>query len=337
MRSVYLTTQGSVVHRRGAVLHVRESGRSIAEVPVHDVRQVVVVGSVLLTPPAMDLLVERGVDTVFLSVHGKYKARLVHGISSNVRLRLAQIRRLDDPACVLDVARRIVDAKASNARTFLQRFGRRHGSTPLLEGAIRSIAAARVRLAIALTVDEVRGCEGSAAAAYFRAFGSLLRTGELRFDGRNRRPPMDPVNALLSLGYTFLFNAVEAAVHVVGLDPFVGALHSPMSSRPSLVCDLMEEFRVPLVDAVVVAAINRGVIGSDGFEELGPGEPVRVRRETIRDFARMFERRLDTCVDTDVGSRRLAVPYRQRIESQVRGFARFACGDDVAYEPHRVR
>jgi len=185
--------------------------------------------------------------------------------------------------------------------------------------------ATLARLETADTLDAVRGCEGAAAAAYFRVFGCLLTGGDFSFDGRNRRPPMDPVNAMLSFSYILLANTVEAAVQVVGLDPYLGTLHAPEPGRPSLVCDLQEEFRAPLVDAMVVAAVNRGMLEPGDFEEGAAGEPVTMKREAVRALVRMFERRLSRPVRYDPVGKRL--PYRMIVEQQVRCMARAVLGD----------
>jgi len=335
VRTVYVTQEGAVVRREGARLRVFVRGRAPADVPVHDLGQLVLMGNVLLTPAALDLLVERGVDTVFLTLHGKYRARIAHALSGNVRLRLAQFARLTDAAQARQVARRIVRGKALNQAVLLERFGRRHGGSERLRRAAIGVRASAERALDAQSLDELRGCEGSAAAAYFRGFGELIRADGFAFDGRNRRPPLDPVNALLSLGYTLLSNAVEAAVEIVGLDPYLGSLHAPETGRPSLVCDLVEEWRVPIVDALVVAAVNKGILHVDDFEHVGPGEPVVVRREALSAFVRLFERRMEALVTIQPEGCR--VSYRQAIERQVRRFARWVLGEEPDYEPWSIR
>jgi CRISPR-associated protein Cas1 len=327
--------KGASVRRQGGLLQVFAEGRRTAETPVHDLGQLVLMGNVILTPSALDLLIERGVDTVFLTLHGRYRGRLVHGASGHIRLRLAQYKRLSEPTEALATARAIVQGKILNMRTFLVRWARRNESAPAVAAAILALRAAAGRSEVAHTLDQARGCEGSATAAYFRAFPDMIRADGFHFDGRNRRPPMDPVNALLSLGYTLLANAVEAAVAIVGLDPYLGSLHAPETNRPSLACDLMEEFRVPLVDALVLAAVNKGAVRVDDFEYVGPGEPVVIRRDGLVRFVRMMEGRFDHAVRYEPQGRTLT--YRQIIEQQVRRFARYVLGEAPAYEPFGVR
>jgi CRISPR-associated protein Cas1 len=303
----------------GAGLHA--AGEVVAEIRLDDVRQIVVVGNITVTPAALDRLVERAIDTVLLTASGRYRARIGAGLSGHVQLRMAQYKLSSDDGAVRRLATNIVAAKIDNQRTLLQRFLRRYGEPSKLAKAIVAMNAVRIRLGKCTSIDEVRGCEGAAANAYFKAFGNMIRNPAFEFDGRNRRPPVDPINALLSLGYTFLANAVHGILEVVGLDPYVGALHALESNRPSLVCDLMEEFRAPVVDALVVAAVNRGVFGQDDFECVGPGEPVVVKRGTLGTWARAIEQRLssDTLVYPPAGVR---LSFRQ-IESDNLGRASF--------------
>lgn len=333
-RTVYIAQDGAMVRREGERLRITAGRRNVREIPVGEVAQLVLMGNVVLTPAALDLLVGRGIDTVLLSHHGRYRGRIVSSLSTNIRLRLAQFRALTEEEKAADLARRIVSGKATNQRVLLLRHARRHGDSDAMRWARMAIRAAIQRLHVAASLDEIRGCEGAASAAYFRVFGELLKAPGFTFDGRNRRPPMDPVNALLSLGYTLLSNSVEAAVHVVGLDPYLGALHAPAAGRPSLVCDLVEEFRAPMVDALVLAALNKGAFRPTDFEDTGPGEPVVLRRETVRWFVTLFERRLRRQTHYEPARAKLA--WRDVIEQQVRRFARHLL-DAEPYESFKMR
>ena len=335
-RTVYVVHEGASLRREGERLHLVARTERLQSIAVADLGQLVLMGNVTPTPAALELLLERGVDTVLLSLHGRYRGRISRGVSSNVRLRLAQYRAFSEEAGALDFARRIVEGKARNQRTLLQRHARRHGEPQggPLGRAVRQMRFVLARLPLCETLEQVRGCEGAAAAHYFAAFGAMIRAEGFRFEGRNRRPPMDPVNALLSLGYTLLFNVVEGAIATVGLDPYLGALHAPEAGRPSLACDLVEEFRAPLVDALVLAAINQGAITPDGFEEAGPGEPVLLRRETLRWFVTLFERRLAR--PTHYAPQRRRLPWRQVVLEQCRAVARHLLGEED-YAPYLSR
>jgi CRISPR-associated endonuclease Cas1 len=225
-----------------------------------------------------------GLNTAYRRT-GRYRGRLTGGVSGNVKLRFAQYDMLRDEGRALAVARAIVAGKIATMRGYLLRVGRRSGRTAGQERSLASLRACAERLDEAATLDQARGCEGSATAAYFRCFNDFLLVEGFRFDGRNRRPPLDPVNALLSFGYTILANLVEAAVNVVGLDPYVGALHALETNRPSLVCDLEEEFRVPVVDRLVVAALNKRVLQVDDFRHTAPWEGRGGHGRTLADMA----------------------------------------------------
>jgi CRISPR-associated protein Cas1 len=310
-------------------------GRKVkSEVPTHGLRQLILLGNIGLTPAVIDLLISKGIETVLLSHHGRYRGRLVGEVSGNIKLRLRQYAVLTDGAFALQTARRIVAGKVTNQRSLLQRFQRRHGTSEALERAVIALRATTESLELAETMDEIRGSEGSASAAYFRVFGKMISAAGFTFEGRNRRPPLDPINALLSLGYTLLSNIVESMVQVVGLDPYLGTLHAATTGRPSLVCDLVEELRAPIVDGLVLAAINRGAFVPEDFEDTGPGEPVLLKRETLRWMITLFERRLDrriTYAATGATSN-----YRGVIELQARRFARHITGEEP-YESFRSR
>lgn len=332
-RTLYVARDGAIVRREGGRLRVFAGRELVHEVAARGLDQVVLMGSVTLTPPALSLLATEGIDAVLLSHHGNYRGRFVSGRSTNVRLRLAQYARLTDEQGILDRAKAIVEGKIRNQRTLVQRRARSRGDHEDLRRARIALRTCLRRAGEATHLDELRGCEGAASAAYFRAFPALLAATPFRFDGRNRRPPRDPVNALLSLGYTLLANAVEAAVHVVGLDPYLGALHSPESGRPSLVCDLQEELRAPLVDALVLSALHQGAFRPDDFVER-EDECVELPRETVRWLVTLFERRL--------ASRVLYAPrdqhytWRGVIEQQARAFARSILRDEP-YQPVLMR
>ncbi|MGH7857541.1 MAG: CRISPR-associated endonuclease Cas1 [Candidatus Binatia bacterium] len=335
MKTIYVTEQGATLRRSGPVLQVWTGRRRKAELLVHDLDQLVLMGNVMVTPAVLDFLIAERVDTVFLSIHGRFRGRLMHEHSKNVGLRLAQYRELQRPEVALAVGKELVRGKVRNSRTLLLKASRRHGRTPEMEQAAMRLEAMADRVEQMATLDQVRGCEGRASAVYFGVFGRLLRNEEFAFADRNRRPPLDPVNVLLSLGYTLLANAVETAVQVVGLDPYLGALHEVAYGRPSLVCDLVEEYRAVIVDPMVVACVNQRSFKRDDFEDPGNGEPIRIRRTALRWFVDVFERRVRCQILYPPRGQRLT--YRQVIEEQVRHMARVLLGTDERYVPFLVR
>jgi CRISP-associated protein Cas1 len=313
------------------------------------VGQVVLMGAIRMTPAVMSFLLEQGIDTVFLSMHGKYRGRLISEFSKNIELRRTQFEKLGEPAFALNVARSYVRGKVENCRILLRRHNRELQNEALV-AALNKLRVMVRRLGACETTEQLMGAEGAAAAIYFGVLGQVLRAPEMPFNGRNRRPPRDPVNVLLSLGYTLLANAVQTQVYVTGLDPFMGALHSVEYGRPSLVLDLMEEFRPVLVDALVISLINRRIIRFTDFyrpEEREPpafdfaetepnreGYPILFTHEGMKKFITHFETRL--------GQRVLYLPkgqqltYRDVLLEQVRLLVRHLQGDED-YEPFVMR
>lgn len=247
---------GHSVHLHGELLELRRGGKRARTVKLAELDQLLLFGAVELTHAALMALLARGIDVVFLTKGGSYRGRLVARTSRHVELRVAQYQRLSDPAWSLDVARKIVAAKIRNQRHLVLR-----SQASLADESLAEILA-RLRL---LAQDAERaedreallGIEGAAGNAYFGVFGKLIRNPLFSFTKRTRRPPKDPVNACLSFGYVFLTTLVEGDVAAAGLDPMLGAFHQPEYGRPSLALDLVEEFRAPIVDSVVLRLINR--------------------------------------------------------------------------------
>lgn len=305
MAVLYVTEQGATLCKRGGRILVQKLGHTLQTVHAFQMDQVVLFGNVQITPETRTFLLEEGIDTVFLSTAGKYRGRLASTEGKNIELRRAQFRRGEDGPFVVELARRFVRGKLTNSRAVLRRHQRdvRH---PDVESALIRMGYALKRLDAAATLDEVRGWEGAGAAAYFGCFGRLITQEGFPFSTRNRRPPRDAVNALLSFGYTMLLGTITTAVQTVGLDPYLGSLHAVSNGKPSLVLDLMEEFRPLLVDAVVLRAINRRQILRSDFlyqedvslpdgiadEENPPSReeyPVLLRQESIRKWILLYE------------------------------------------------
>ncbi len=345
MSTLYLTEQYSTVKKNGECLVVQaptwarkstEQGETTSEaqkveVPLLKVDQVVVMGNVTMTAPALYALLENGISVCYLSSHGRYLGQLDPEFSKNAPLRIAQHQAHNHPQRRVALARAFVIGKLRNMRTQLLRAARTRPNHDV------RVAATALRDSIrraegATTVSEVLGHEGVGSAAYFDAFGQLLRDG-WSFEGRVRRPPTDPVNAMLSFGYALLTSQVSAAVQMVGLDPYVGYLHVARYGRPALALDLMEEFRTPVVDSVVLTVINNRVIEPTDFTaELGA---TRLTDAGRRAFMERFEERLATeIVHPTFGYK---ATYRRCIELQVRLLAKVLLGEIGSYPAFLVR
>lgn len=258
MSSLYLVEQGLLVRQNGERLILYRDKVLVAEVPLMKIERVVIFGHVHLTTGAISALLRHGIDTVFLSWHGRLKGRLVAVESKNIPLRLKQYERAHDEAFANELARRIVRAKVHSSLRVLLRYQRNHPEWSAGE-AIAQLERTLQVLEQPQTLSSLRGLEGQAAAAYFQAYGSMFRRS-LRFHKRSRRPPQDPVNAALSLGYSLLFGEALAVVSSVGFDPYLGFFHAPEYGRCSLALDLMEEFRAAIVDRLVLTLFNTEVL-----------------------------------------------------------------------------
>lgn len=309
-----------------------KEGETLANVPAVKVEQVVIFGNVQITTPAIVQLLTRGIDAVFLATTGRYYGRLLSSASHFGELRQRQLRLVDDRARALRIAQQFVVAKLANQRTVLASFAGRPVRSEV-GAAMDSLSEMIERVPRTQQISSLMGVEGKGSATYFSGFKALLRQ-DLGFAARVRRPPRDPVNALLSFGYTLLAYAIQSVVEMVGLDPYLGFLHAPAYSRPSLVLDLMEEFRPAVVDVTTLTLVNERVLTAGDFvlDEADPERPVRLDDAGRRRFLAAFEQRLRPTQVTegpDAGFRRL-------FEGQARQIARLALGQQAEYRPWRM-
>jgi len=269
MSVIYITEQGAVLAKRGGRLLVRKGKETLLDIPALEVSQVILFGSVSITPATVPFLLGRGIDVTYLTQQGRYKGRLQPEFSKNVTLRRQQFVRASDPAFCLEVAKAIILGKLANARTICLR-QHREGSDGVIGQVIQQMGRAMGEVARARDIEEVRGQEGAAGAAYYEAFGRMIKAPGFSFKGRTKRPPRDPVNGLLSLGYTMLHNNVYAMINVVGLDPYQGFLHTGRYGHPTLASDLMEEFRAIVVDSMVLSVINKRILKLEPVMHFAP-------------------------------------------------------------------
>ena len=255
---LYVQTQGTYLRQEGETVVAERERTVVARIPIHTLSGIVCFGNVLCSPFLLGLCCERGVHISFLSEHGRFLSRVEGPVSGNVLLRVAQMKAADDFSHTRELAASFVAGKILNARTVLQRRLRDHGDDSDCAKAVLVLANLVSKLRSALTIDEIRGVEGEAAACYFGIFNSLIVAQKESFSiaNRNRRPPLDPMNALLSFLYTLLAHDCTGALESVGLDPQIGFLHTLRSGRDSLALDLMEEFRAPIADRMALSLIN---------------------------------------------------------------------------------
>ncbi|NUQ70602.1 MAG: CRISPR-associated endonuclease Cas1 [Chthonomonadales bacterium] len=328
---LYIDEQGAELHKTGERLIVQKDDVEIAAVRLRELEQLVLVGPVDLTTPAMHTLIDHGVDTCFLTAGGRYRGRLAPAEGKNVLLRQAQFRRIDDAQFRLTMARTIVGAKLANCRYVLLRYARNH-PTPAVDEAAEALARAAASIDDQPDIDACMGAEGAAARAYFAAFGQMVRR-EFVFSERSRRPPLDPVNALLSFGYALTTTEIIGALASQGLDPDAGFMHALVYGRPALALDLLEEFRPLIADRIALKLINNGVLNESHFE---PGEEGGVqmtedgRAKYLRTYHEVLSREIKGGAEDD------SVSFRKIFRTQA---ARMRAAIDGAdpYNPHTPR
>lgn len=329
----------ATVRKRGEALSV-EVPAAIAErdglprttrVGFDALHEVVLVGSIQITAQTMMELLARGVPVTYLTRSGRLLGTVRGGLGNNVRLRIEQHRLCRDELGRLPAARVMVRSKIRNQRTFLRRND--HEVPDAVLGEMATLADEAVK---AGAIDTLMGLEGRAARLYFERFGALVASrtgGELTMDGRNRRPPRDPVNALLSFGYAVLTKDVETIVHRVGFDPLVGFLHSPGYGRPALALDLVEEFRSLIVDSTVLRMLAQSQAGAEDFLRR-PGQVI-MKPPLRKRYIRALEGRKKELVTHPVFGYRIS--YARTIDVQARVLARWVLGEAPEYLPFETR
>jgi len=261
MAVVYVKEQGAVIRKHGGRILVEKDHELLLEIRLTD--SVAIFGNVQVTTQALSELLDRGIPLALYTRHGRLKGHLVPDLSKNVPLRVAQYRMALDEAASLGLAKAVVRAKLRNAGRLLADY-RSNYPSDRLAAACDAMSRAADGIAAVARHSELLGQEGSAAAIYFGAFAELNRS-ELPFDGRRKHPATDPINGLLSLGYTLVMNEIRAVVEGVGMEPHLGFLHKVDYGRPSLALDLLEPYRSPVVDRLTLRLVNERVLTGADF------------------------------------------------------------------------
>lgn len=343
MQRVYVLEPGAYLRKTGETLTLFRDGRPAGEIPLQGLQHLTLIGYTSLSGSVLDVLIKKRVETVLLSPTGHFRCRLMVDEHKHVERRRAQYLRLSDPAQTLTAAKAVVRGKLANAARFLSLRGMQYKDSDL------AAAAARIR-GLGQSLDPlndlnlVRGAEGHAGSIYFKVFPRLLRNTQFVFNGRTRRPPLDPVNALLSFVYTLLTQEVLTQIKIIGLDPYLGALHAVDYGRPSLACDLVEEWRSFLGDRLVLTLINRQAMGPDDFVyrhlqhadavdevDLKAKRPVEMKPHICRSLIQAYEKWMATRIDwPDTGEN---TDYRGLIRRQLKKFDNYLAGKVPCYEP----
>jgi CRISPR-associated protein Cas1 len=331
MATLYVIEQGARIEKEYRRFVVTKHDEVLLAVPATRLDHVVLVGNVGVTTPALLAMLNDGVGLSLVSLTGQLRGRLMPPMGKNLPLRHRQYERAQDPAFCLALSRAIVGGKLRNYLTLAQRVAR--GRPALDARPVAHVADCIRRLEGADDLATLRGLEGEGSRAYFTVLRQALRPG-MGFERRTRRPPTDPVNALLSLGYTLLTNNLITACEVVGLDPYDGFFHSDKYARPALALDLVEEFRGVVVDSVMLNTINRRMLTDRDFESPS-AQGVYLKPRALRQFFQQYSARLNTEVLHPIVGRRLS--YQKCFEVQARLLRQVIEGQSDSYRPFRTK
>jgi CRISPR-associated protein Cas1 len=295
LNTLYVTTQGAYLHKEGETVVVKVERKNILRLPIHTLSSIVCFGQVSCSPFLLGHCAKKDVAVSFMSEYGKFLARVQGPVSGNVLLRREQYRRADCKQASARIARMFVAGKVANSRVILHRALRDHKTKTKENGMARScqlFSNYAKRLLLESDLGSIRGIEGRVSRDYFDQFNHLIVAQEkdFVFSGRNRRPPLDRVNCLMSFIYTLLYHDAGSALETVGLDPAVGYLHQDRPGRLGLALDLMEEFRAMLADRLVLSLINLGQVKKKGFTVTKSGA-VKMEDDTRKTVLIAYQKR----------------------------------------------
>ena len=326
---LYVDEQGASVSKSGECLDVKVKGKVVKKVRLIDTSEVNLRGNVQISTQAVRHLCEHGIPVCYMSWGGRFVGMTSGASSKNIEIRMAQFRAHERVPTRMAIARQMVFGKIKNCATVLRRNGRGVSGDALSKMDALAKQAQSVR-----GYEALLGVEGLAARTYFGEFGSMIRSGvEFDFSGRNRRPPRDPVNAVLSYMYSILAKHATAAASRVGLDPYLGFLHMPKYGKPALALDIMEEFRPIVADSACLTVLNNGEMGPADFVTTKFG--VSMTDEGRKTAIRAYERRMDTSARHPFLG--YSASYKRIIETQIRLLARHVTGEIPEYLAFRTR
>ena len=361
MGTVYITQEyNSFIGKTDERLTVKADQKKLLDIPLIKIDGLVILGQATVSPAVVHELLERKIPLSFLTATGRYKGCLQPELTKNIFVRKAQWLAAGETETAIHLVRGFVRGKLKNYRNLLMRRrreypeinGRHKGcdgaykgrskatttapwkptaTRPHLDTGINKLEQAIAAIDLTDNIDSLRGLEGAGSAAYFGCFDRLIKNDSFKFKSRVRRPPTDPVNSLLSLGYSLLRHDLQSAVNIVGFDPYLGYLHYQRYGRPSLALDLMEEFRPLIVDAMVLNALNKGKLTPDNFTSEAISNAVSLTKEGLKIFLRLYEQKKQSKFKHPVLKRQCT--YQQAFEIQARFVAKYLMQETDKYPP----
>lgn len=321
MPVLYVTEQRSIIRKTSDRLVVEKEGTVLMEIPCLKLDTILIFGNVQVTTQALVEMLDHGIELAILSKSGQLRGQLTPPKAKNIPLRMRQYEAAHDERFCLQFAREVVAAKIESSAAVLRRFRKHHPEAVAL-AAVQELDSRIPAARATLTLEALRGVEGTAAARHFRALAGMVPPA-FEFDGRNRRPPRDPVNALLSFGYVLVGNELQALLDAMGFDPYLGFYHQVDYGRPSLALDLLEELRAALVDRFSVGLLNLGILKPQDFVETSE-KGVVLSREALKTWFAQYEKELTSTVA--LGGESLT--WRQIFRRQAERLARTLLHDE---------
>lgn len=334
MTILFLLEQDTLVRQIDERLEIFKHDKRLTDVPLCKLESVVVYGRVILTIPALKILNQRSIPITYLSEEGRTVATLLPEPNPNAILRSKQYQASFDTHKTLAIAREIIRGKLFNQHTILARFSRQNERSEKVISALKSLKVCQKSIDQTTSLNELRGYEGQGASSYFGVLGELLTGTPWSFSHRTRRPPTDPVNALLGFGYALLYGDCRAALHTVGLDPYQGFLHGERYGRANLALDLMEEFRPIFVDGLVLQLLRNNSLEKESFINY-PGGAVHLNEQGMKKFIQSYEQRKNTTFQHSVFE--IQTDYRRALILQARLLAKHLNQEIEKYLPLKVR
>ena len=329
MSIIYITKNNISLSKKRQRVLVKKNDNVIADVPIINLDQIVVIGSFTITSSLINLSLEEDIPIIILNYYGQYKGRIVAGYSQNINFRIKQFNKYNDKLFALNLSRIIVEGKLKNMKVIIQSANRKKADKRL-EEAVEKIDNILIKLKTAETIEKLRGYEGIGSRYYFEIFNLLINNNFI-FNGRNRNPPRDPVNSMLSFGYTLLLNDIISALYIHDLDPYVGFLHSVRNGKPALALDLIEEFRHIIIDRMVKALINKNVITKASFDR---DKKIMLKEKSKNIFLKEYENKLNTEIMHPKTGKSLT--WRRIIREQAR-FLKDSIKGECQYSPFEVK
>lgn len=327
MSTLYLVQQGTKLSKEQGRFVIQSAKEPDVEVPIREVKRILVFGTIQLTTAVISTCLELQVPIVFLTQLGEYKGHLWSAEATDLGVETAQFQRRQDEEFRRAIAREIVRGKLANSKQLLLRLNRKRQVAEVAAAIaqIDPLIAAVQQPENTMTLDQIRGYEGAGAAAYFPALGRLIVNPGFGLETRNFHPPTDPINSLLSFGYTLLLNNVVSLLIAEGLNPYLGNLHGAERPKADLAFDLMEEFRSPIVDTLVMKLVNKKTLRPTDFSYPDAAGGVYLEEAGRRIFLKHFEARIsEQTSHPDVQS---PVSYRRAIQLQVQRYVRAVLGN----------